>query len=398
VRAGLTWATFKSCGAAEQEKVSLALAPELFGTPVLIRSAERLHALWLDAEGQVWMRSETLCGEGDCPKWTEARPLSVGTGLRSLAAAELAPERLVLATLDERGALSLQRLDLRAGATPLVAAGSGHAPAWDAVAISWATLSKRKTGVERGLMLVGSARDSGELVQWVLRADGVGLLQRVGMDAEGRAIRSGGAPSLLELPTGELCAVFPDPERFVRIYVYRPDQDDWLELTSNAFDAALGPRTTGPVGMAFHRYRGADGAPLGGDASRGALYLSFTEPESATARNPDNPHYYVSEWLDAQHPARQQLHMRWRGRVITEWTNLAPGTGVALYEDERSVALHALLLEQTREGRRLEFLPFADGTRNADLGGGSDFQVMERGICTGIRGESLCGDASTGAY
>jgi hypothetical protein len=248
------------------------------------------------------------------------------------------------------------------------------------------------------MVLVARERDTGALAQWVLQPDGSGMSQRALVDADGRPIRSAGAPSLLELPTGELCGVFPDPERFIRIYVYQPDEDNWLDLTASAFDAALGPRTTGPVGMAFHRYRRADGAPLSSDASRGALYLSFTEPESAAARNPDNPHYYVSEWLDAQHPARRQLHMRWRGRVITEWTNLAPGTGVALYEDESSDALKALLLEQTRDARRLELLPYADGTQDQDHGSGSDFQVMERGICTGIRGEAACGDASTGAY
>ena len=44
----------------------------------------------------------------------------------------------------------------------------------------------------------------------------------------------------------------------------------------------------------------------------------------------------------------------------------------------------------------LRFLPFADGTFRADLTGGNDFQVMERGICTSIASEAFCGESSFG--
>lgn len=47
---------------------------------------------------------------------------------------------------------------------------------------------------------------------------------------------------------------------------------------------------------------------------------------------------------------------------------------------------------------RIELLPVADGAFAAELGAGDDFAVMERGICTGLRGAKWCGGPKTGAY
>lgn len=473
VRAGLTWGTFKSCGAGEHGSVQLAHAQVARATPVLLRSAQRLLALWLDEPGALWLRSEAQGGEWGGPQRLAAGELP----LRAIAAVALDAGGLVLASVDDQGGLALQRLDpgdseirrassasaltragartlspdpaehtspperagpsesarpapaarsqsgarapaepLRAagfglalgltaslpGATPLAATlstlGRGSQRRWGAPALAWGPLDARHYGAERALFMIAADAETGALAQWVMQPDSGRSVQRAVLDTRGEPVLTGLPPSLLALPTGELCGVFADVGRQIRIYVYRPEQDAWQDLSASAFDAALGPRSAGPVGMAFHLFRAASGAPLRSDASRGALYLTFTEPESAAARSPDNPHVYVSEWLDARHPARQQLHMRWRGRVITEWTNLAAGTGAALYEDELSEALSALLFVQARDGYELDFLPYADGSHDADLGSGSDFQVMERGICSVLRGDAACGDASTGAY
>jgi hypothetical protein len=186
----------------------------------------------------------------------------------------------------------------------------------------------------------------------------------------------------------------------MRFYCYASADDVWVDLSRRAFDVGLGPETKGSVGMAFHRYRNAAGLLVDGDLTRGALYLSFTEPESSAAHYPDNPHLLVSEWLNARHGAFEQSSLRWRGSLITEWTNLAPGTSVALYEDAGLANLQALMavrIEATHT-TRLDLLPFADGAFDETLASGNDFEVMERGICTGLRPELACGDASTGAY
>ena len=484
VRAGLTWGTFKSCGAAEQASITLAAAPGASATPLLVRSGEQLHALWLDGQSQPWLQTQSAA---DLRLWSEparldpaahpgarhpksragsgaaqgpaAAPGAAVSGARhpdhragfaaergggagpdpesvaravgglgaapssavpmdesefvaeesarsvsgagpltvGLAATSLGGQRVALASVDELGGLTLHTVDVAGGAAQLQAADAG-ARALETPALAWADVAQERYGAARLLMIVARTGDAGLLQQWTARADGPQLARGAVVDLDGRPLRAGRAPSLLALPTGELCGVFPDVDGFIRIYVYRPELDAWQDLSADAFDAALGPRTSGPVGLAFHLYRAPDGSPLHGDATRGALYLSFTEPESPAARAPDNPHLYVSEWLDARHPARRQLHMRWRGRLLTEWTNLAPGTGTALFEDESSEALAALMLVETRDGRKLELLPYADGTHPAELASGSDFQVMERGICSVLRGDVVCGDASTGAY
>jgi hypothetical protein len=214
-----------------------------------VGSAGRLHALWLDVEGAVWIRSTACALDGVCNTWSDARRVNVlgpSRALHAIAATEVASERLALAALDDRE-ISLRILDLEAdreALPPTDAVKLSDTRAWDALALSWGALAERRFGVERALVLVARASDTGELVQWMLRPDGSGLSQRAVVDADGQPIRSGGAPSLLELPTGELCGVFPDPEKLIRIYVYQPEHDNWLDLTAHAFDAALGPRST----------------------------------------------------------------------------------------------------------------------------------------------------------
>jgi len=44
-----------------------------------------------------------------------------------------------------------------------------------------------------------------------------------------------------------------------------------------------------------------------------------------------------------------------------------------------------MLTDMKKTGTRIEFLPLADGAYDEDFGSGDDFEVMERGICLGIR-------------
>jgi hypothetical protein len=189
-----------------------------------------------------------------------------------------------------------------------------------------------------------------------------------------------------------LCAAFPDLERYVRFYCYDAARDAWLDLTRTAFYSGLGPQTSGPVSIAYHRYRKQDGSLVTGDVTRGSVILSFTEPESQYAKNPDNPHYFISEWLSEAQPATRALFFRWRGSVIDEWTNLAPETSLVLYEDPTLSSLKALMLAKltSPDALHLDFLPFADGVHEDTLGAGNDFEVMERGICEGLKDAAKC--------
>jgi hypothetical protein len=186
-------------------------------------------------------------------------------------------------------------------------------------------------------------------------------------------------------------------ESFVRFYCYDVASDRWLDLSARAFDVGLGPSTGDAPGLAYHRYRDSSGAPVSDDSSRGALYLAFSEPGSRSALFPNNPHFFVSEWLSKAHGAREQISFRWRGRIINEWTQLATGTGIALHDSGEH--LQALIVQRSGTGSlRLDYLPYADGEIDEELGSGNDFQVMERGLCSGIRSEAECGGPNTGVY
>jgi hypothetical protein len=298
-------------------------------------------------------------------------------------------QTLHLATL----AISEQAVELLADVT-IEGVHTQHAPALAAIRVA-----PEIYGAERALGVLYRSATTGALEQ-ALALDPQGpFTRRPALDRSGAEIRTAEGPSVAALPTGELCGVFPDAQSQIRFYCYEVGQDRWIDLSARAFDVELGPRTGSNVGIAYHRYRDASGGPISGDSTAGALYLSFSEPESSAALFPDNPHFYVSQWLSARHGAFEQISFRWRGRIITEWTNLAPGSGVALLEDDQSPNLQALMVLRTGSGAlRLDYLPYADGEFDEPLQSGNDFQVMERGICLGLRTEEECGGPDTAAY
>jgi hypothetical protein len=410
VRAGLSWATYKSCGAAGFARTTLSDAPLTATTPVLVRLNDRLYALFVNAEGELRVRHGLVtgpdaggsCPEGDgydskCMQWSMESLVHGLTAVQRMAALVYVPGELLLgyATLD--GQLRVARLaaqgevlEVRSdveipGARSDFAPGLAHAEV-DRLRYGSDSVLRvlyREQGPDGGLFQASAAEPSGPFV-----------LSRV-FDTAEQPIAVGLAPTLARLGTGELCGVLPDLERYVRFYCYDASRDAWLDLTRTAFFSGLGPQTAGAVSLAYHRYRKQDGGLVTDDVTRGAVIMSFTEPESPYAKNPDNPHYFMSEWLSAEHPARSELYFRWRGSVIDEWTNLAPGTSLALYEDVTLSALKGLMLAKLTNPDvvHLDFLPFADGVYEDQFGGGNDFEVMERGICEGLKSEASCAPA-----
>jgi hypothetical protein len=337
--------------------------------------------------------------------WSSAREVPGVSGMRQIAALAIANGQVALAFVAQDGRLHAGVLDPDEREPALLAdvvipgAHSAHAPA-----LAWLAVDEARYGASRVLGVFWRADGDREPAAALMQASALAPAgpfhtQRV-RDQHAQPITSAFGPTLAKLGTGELCGVFTDQDAFIRFYCYDAARDLWVDLSTHAFYAGLGPQTQGQVGLAYHRYRAADGTPANGDASRGALYLSFTEPDVDSERFSHNPHFYVSEWLDAEHPAMTEIDFRWRGRVINQWTHLEPGTGVALYEDETLSALKGLMASGTdRPGvTRIEFLPLADGAYDEDFGTGNDFQVMERGICTRLRGDQACGGPDTASY
>ncbi|MDD9939714.1 MAG: hypothetical protein OXU20_01510 [Myxococcales bacterium] len=415
VRAPLTWATHKSCAEPAGTRTELYRGSWSGSRPALLRIGSALYALWIDGRGQVHMADALVTGpddRGSCPlgdsassrcvRFTRPRAVRGLTGVRHLAALPVG----------DGAWLALVRQDLRLELAELTFAPTGvpdrpgpSARVFEVVSdavvdnvpsLLMQTVEPARFGRERAVLLLFRGHD-GRLWEARTPPERGPLLLQAARDTQGADIELGLGPAALQLGTGETCGVFPDRERHLRFYCYQPTDDAWRDLSQQAFSAPLGPRTEGPVSLAYHRYRASGGDPIDSVAPRGALYLAFAAEDSTS--EPRAAWWFVSEWLSQEFGAADRIRFRWRGRVIDQWTNLPPGSGVALYEDAGLSALKALVPVRSVQARdtRLVFLPLADGAYHAELSGGDDFAVMERGICTGIRGEHACGGPESAA-
>jgi hypothetical protein len=406
VRAGLTWATYKSCDAAGFGRATLA-KKVLPASPALVAVGGNLQAFWIDRDGQLAHRTVRLptCDARDpkrCTRLGKARTFDGHRGLRAIAAVASDPgqPQIALAHVATDGRLGVSAVTFKRGrasaSQPVEIRGAHteHAPA-----AAWMTVDPARYGASRVLsVLFVAAEPRGTLLQAsALTAAGPFVVRPV-LDDALRPITTPLAPTIATLGTGELCGAFADQESLIRFYCYDPRRDLWRDHSAQAFYAGLGPRTFGPLGLAYHRYRAADGTAIDGDEMRGALYLSFTEAAPVKDDTPDNPQLMISEWLDAKNPAASSINFRWRGSVINQWTHLAPNTSLVLYEDSSLKAMSGAMVRRAKDGLQLELLPIVDGSFTAGLGGGDDFEVMERGVCAQLRGADVCGGPETGQH
>jgi hypothetical protein len=398
VRAGLSWGMYKSCGAGEYGSTTLAQRVAST-TPVLLPNDAGLSAFWLDEHGQLWWRQAR--GDLDSLTWSDPAAVANHAGLRQISGTALPDGTLVLAGRRLDGSLAFSNFDADLQLLATSVLEGVHSD--DAPSLVFDSVDERYYGTTRLLrVLLRAAGPEGALYQAAARdVRGPFELRRM-LAADGLPLTAAASPSIVHLPTGETCGVLLDAQSFMRFFCYEPSRDRWLELSRQAWDNGLGPRSYGRVGLAFHRYRSASGEPIDRAQISGSLYLSFSEPAASNARDPDNPNFYISERLSDRPggQTRDAVSLRWRGRVSTEWTSLAPGTGVALAESMTRPGLQALMAVRDRapHSARLEFLPHVDGEFDEPLQSGDDFAVMERGICLGIRSSVECGDESTSDY
>jgi hypothetical protein len=404
VRAGVTWATHKSCEAAGFGRTTLA-EPVQAASPALAAVDGDVHAFWIDGQGKLAHRSAhaRACDGGRPERCTQLGPVSMLDGyekLRAIATAPAEQGHVVLADVAIDGSVRLSVVRFTndgpraSGPVEIPGASSQHAPA-----VAWTTVDRAHYGVTRVLTVLFVAGDAdGTLMQASASTPEGPFVVRPALDGALRPIRTPLAPAIATLGTDDLCGAFADEQSMIRFHCYDASFDLWRDHSAQAFYAGLGPRTGGPVGLAYHRYRASDGSPLDGDETRGALYLSFTEPAPSKDKTPDSPQLMISEWLDAASATATSIRFRWRGNVINQWTHLAANTSLVLHEDSSLPALTGAMVMRSKDGLRLELLPFVDGSFDLDLGSGDDFEVMERGICAQLRGVGACGGRDTGRH
>lgn len=199
---------------------------------------------------------------------------------------------------------------------------------------------------------------------------------------------------------GTACGAITNTGGEVGFYCYDRATNRFTDLSSSAF--ASKPVTSAKPGLAFHAYRSWAGLPLGGNAERGAFWLSVVVA--------DDKWDYVNVWISApisDDPGEALANVSFpttqRGKFGNVWTNMVDGAGLALWDDPDLGAMKGLWLRQDGSDTSsplgkvvLRFLPLADGGFRTELKDGNDFQIMERGICRGIASNSDCGPSSFG--
>lgn len=206
------------------------------------------------------------------------------------------------------------------------------------------------------------------------------------------------SPSLVTWPSpntdssaGTTCGVFPDLENRIRLYCFNLSEAWAADVTSTAFEGNP-PVTHSKPSLVYKLPRHSEGYPAISSISLGQLWL-------ITVNDKNVPRMHISSTnCTACHNPGVNASAGFRftrgGHLGNWWTKLHDNSGVTLYEDNELSALKGVMLRKKDDGGELNFLPLADGSFRADLKDGSDFQIMERGICLGIRGAAYCGSAA----
>jgi hypothetical protein len=197
------------------------------------------------------------------------------------------------------------------------------------------------------------------------------------------------------------CGAFADPDKKVGVYCWNREASRFVEAATGS-DFLVGgaaPTTYGKPGFAFHQLRTSTGANVGDGL--GQFWLSHTVYD---ARNKAvSPRVYISSPVSAANPPGSSMTFVHSAHVATYWA-ISPNTSAALYEDYalsalKGARLHIYPKADGTNTTRIDFLPLADGTIDAQLRDGNDFQVMERAICLGLRADDeFCGPANKFNY
>ncbi len=199
-------------------------------------------------------------------------------------------------------------------------------------------------------------------------------------------------------PDGTACGALTDDDGRLRMFCYDRDANRFERMYAFPSNS---PRTDGKPGIAYHAYRGAGGAPHHGDATRGSFWVTVTDDDDVY----DRVRVWTSEPIsEAVGETLTDLYFppgRGHGYWHNVWTNVADGSGQALYDDPSLGAMKGISVRDNKGDpdavtRHVRFAPFADGTFRTELRDGNDFHVMERGACRGIASATFCGPSTWG--
>jgi hypothetical protein len=185
-----------------------------------------------------------------------------------------------------------------------------------------------------------------------------------------------------------------DSSSLIRIYRYDLTATRWRDMTASVFPV----RPTGEVdqrmGFAYRPLHDGGGQLL--NPLKGEFMLAYgARNEGGTGS------VWISDVVDPARPPDQHLRFprSLAGRLGHPWYGVALENegGVDLFSAPSFPFLKGAVV---RSDRRISFLAYADGIFDLEFKTGSDFQVMERGICFRLhdRNTEFCGPPNAFGY
>ena len=232
------------------------------------------------------------------------------------------------------------------------------------------------------------------------------------VDAQGNSVPSNGAPVSLAFwgrdtgapPTNQTWIAFADAASHISLMHYDAATARWRDRTTAAFGFTPNSRIRNKVGIAFRPILDASGNAL--DPLRGEFTLVY-----GFVSQHGNGRIWISDVVDAARPPDQHLSFpsRLSGRFGHAWFTVAvdAGSGFDLFSSPSFPFLKGAVVHPCSPSggnacatRKIAFFTFADGIFDRDFQTGSDFQVMERGICLALHNdsESVCGPPNEFGY
>jgi hypothetical protein len=204
-------------------------------------------------------------------------------------------------------------------------------------------------------------------------------------------------PSVTSVPRShtedDYCGTFVDVNDLIRLYCLHPGTLVWSERGTALTGA---PTSAAKATVSFHINRTAVGSYVDNDPTNGHLYVIT---DGGVFEGDRVPKLRLLRRMPGSGgmPDFEQAANLWFG---ARWFTVKTTTSFAIYDDRVLGATKAAIV---RPNDSVHFLPLADGAVRAELRDGNDFQIMERGLCMGLRfqfqdGHDYCGNASTSVW
>lgn len=222
-------------------------------------------------------------------------------------------------------------------------------------------------------------------------------------DGSGNPILTNGAPVTLafwgrdegrNVANNQTWLALADSASLISIYRYDPATTRWRDMTASVFPIRPSGEVDVRMGFAYRPLVDGKGKPL--DPLKGEFTLAYGARTEGGVGS-----IWISDVVDPARPPDQALRFPFSlaGRIGHPWYGVDLGYrgGVDFFSDPGFPYLKGAI---ARPDGRISFLAYADGIFDLDFRTGSDFQVMERGICLRLRDrdEPFCGPPNVFGY